>query len=84
MFIAIWLSEEIRNGLAEIQSFPRNHGVSGNFTKFENLHLTLAFIGEYADPEGVLDAMHGVPFKPFSMRLDGFWSFGDLIGWAKA
>ena len=78
LFIAIRLNDEIRGGLAEIQSFLRNRGVSGNFTKLENLHLTLAFIGEYADPEGVLDAMRGVPFAPFSIRLDGFGSFGDL------
>ena len=78
LFIAIRLSDEIKSGLAEIQSFLRNRGVSGNFTKLENLHLTLAFIGEYADPEGVLDAMRGVPFEPFSIWLDGFGSFGDL------
>ena len=76
LFIAIRLSDEIRSGLAEIQSLLRNRGVSGNFTKLENLHLTLAFIGEYADPEGVLDAIRGVPFAPFSIRLDGFGSFG--------
>ena len=78
LFIAIRLSDEIRSGLAEIQSSLRNCGVSGNFTKLENLHLTLAFIGEYEDPEDVLDAMRGVPFAPFSIRLDGFGSFGDL------
>ena len=78
LFIAIRLSDEIRSGLAEIQSFLRNRGVTGNFTKLENLHLTLAFIGEYADPENVLEAMRGVPFAPFSIRLDGFGSFGDL------
>ena len=78
LFIAIRLSDEIKSGLAEIQSFLRNGGVSGNFTKLENLHLTLAFIGEYADPEGVLDAMRGVSFEPFRIRLDGFGSFGDL------
>ena len=78
LFIAIRLSDAIRSGLAEIQSSLRNRGVSGNFTKPENLHLTLAFIGEYADPENVLEAMRGVPFAPFSIRLDGFGSFGDL------
>ena len=78
LFIAIRLNDQIRSGLAEIQSFLRNRGVSGNFTKLENLHLTLAFIGEYADPENVLEAMRGVPFAPFSIWLKGFGSFGDL------
>ena len=78
LFIAIRLNDQIRSELADIQSLLRNRGVSGNFTKLENLHLTLAFIGEYADPENVLEAMRGVPFAPFSIRLKGFGSFGDL------
>ena len=78
LFIAIRLSDEIKRGLAEIQSFLQNRGVHGNFIRLENLHLTLAFIGEYADPEGVLDAMRGVSFDPFPVRLEGFGSFGDL------
>ena len=78
LFIAIRFSDEIKGGLAEIQSFLKNHDVRGNFTKLENLHLTLAFIGEYADPDGVMDTMRTVSFDPFSLRLQGFGSFGDL------
>ena len=78
LFIAIRLSDEIKAGLSSVQSFLKNHGVRGNFTKLENLHLTLAFIGEYADPERVLDAMRSIPFEPFPIRLEGFGSFGSL------
>lgn len=78
LFIAIQLSDEIKGGLAELQTFLRNRGVRGNFTKLDNLHLTLAFIGEYDDPERVMDAIRPVPFPPFSIRLEGFGSFGDL------
>ena len=78
LFIAIRFSDEVRRALAETQSFLRNRGVRGNFTKVENLHLTLAFIGEYADPERVLDAMRSIPFEPFQIRLEGFGSFGTL------
>ena len=78
LFIAIRLSDEIKAGLSSVQSFLKNHGVRGNFTKLENLHLTLAFIGEYADPERVLDAMRSIPFEPFQIRLEGFGSFGAL------
>ena len=56
----------------------RDHGVRGNYTKIENLHLTLAFIGEYSDPNFVLEVIHTVPFTPFPMRIEGFGSFGDL------
>ena len=78
LFIAIRFSDEIKGGLVEIQSFLKNHDVRGNFTKLENLHLTLTFIGEYADPDGVMDTMRTVSFDPFSLRLQGFGSFGDL------
>ena len=78
LFIAIQLSDGIRNGLYSVQTYMRDHGVRGNYTKIENLHLTLAFIGEYSDPDRVLEAMRSVPFAPFPMRIEGFGSFGDL------
>ena len=78
LFIAIQLSDGIRNSLSAVQSYLRDHGVKGNYTKLENLHLTLAFIGKYSDPDLVLEAMRSVPFTPFPMRIEGFGSFGDL------
>jgi len=56
----------------------QSQGVQGNFTREENLHLTLAFIGEYPDPEDVLDVMEQIEFEPFDIRLDGVGSFGSL------
>ena len=44
LFIAIQLSDGIRKGLSSVQAYLRGHGVRGNYTKIENLHLTLAFI----------------------------------------
>ena len=78
LFIAIRLSDGIRDGLSAIQGELRDHGVRGNYTKTENLHLTLAFIGEYSDPDFVLEVIRSVPFAPFPMRIEGFGSFGDL------
>ena len=78
LFIAVRLSDSIRNGLSAIQRELRDHGVMGNYTKIENLHLTLAFIGEYSDPDFVLEVMRSVPFEPFPMRIEGFGSFGSL------
>ncbi len=78
LFTAIQLNEEIRASISEVQGSLMRRGVRGNYTPPENLHLTLAFIGEYPEPEDVLDAIASVPFSPFSLRLDGFGSFGDL------
>lgn len=55
--------------------------VRGNYTKPENLHLTLAFIGEYTDPDTVLGALAAIPATPFAIALKGFGSFGNLF-WA--
>ena len=78
LFIAIQLSDGIRNSLSAVQTYLRDHGVRGNYTKIENLHLTLAFIGEYSDPDLVLETIRSVPFTPFPLRIEGFGSFGDL------
>ena len=78
LFVAIQLSDSIRDSLSAVQTYLRDHGVRGNYTKLENLHLTLAFIGEYSDPDFVLEVIRSVPFAPFPMRIEGFGSFGDL------
>ena len=78
LFIAVQLSEEMRDAICNVQSDLLRRGVRGNYTPRENLHLTLAFIGDYSDPEQVLEVMSGIPFEPFEMRLDGIGCFGDL------
>ena len=78
LFIAIQLSDDIRNSLSAVQTYLKDHGVRGNYTKVENLHLTLAFIGEHSDPDFVLEVIRSVPFASFPVRIEGFGSFGDL------
>ena len=78
LFIAIQLSEEMKDLVKDVQDAYRRSGVRGNYTPRENLHLTLAFIGEYGDPDEVLEAMECVSFKPFEITMDRLGSFGDL------
>jgi len=78
LFIAIQLTEGIKNAIDETQARIRQRGVAGNYTPSENLHLTLAFIGEYSDPDRVLEIITGMPFEPFEMTIQGIGSFGDL------
>ena len=78
LFIAIQLNEEMRNLLGDIQDSYRRMAVRGNYTPAENLHLTLAFIGEYDDPDKVLEALETVSFQPFRISLDRTGCFGDL------
>lgn len=78
LFIAIELDEVLKTALTGVQDQLRRRGMRGSFTSRENLHLTLAFIGDYPDPEAVLAVMESIPFAPFTLRLEGFGRFGDL------
>jgi len=78
LFIAIRLNREMKDALCAAQSDMYARGVRGSFTPEENLHLTLAFIGEYAEPEIALEALSSLRFDPFCLALDGCGCFGDL------
>ncbi|MCR4642867.1 MAG: RNA 2',3'-cyclic phosphodiesterase [Lachnospiraceae bacterium] len=81
LFIAILFEENILDALTDFQADLKSMGVTGNYSKRENLHITLAFIGDYGDPDAVLDAMEQVDFSPIKISLEGVGSFGDLF-WA--
>ena len=64
---AIQFEQTIHEALTDFQEELKSRGVRGNYTKTENLHLTLAFIGEYSNPDEVLDAMEEAEFKPIEI-----------------
>ena len=78
LFIAINLTSEMKRILKKAQDSWRIYGVRGNYTPEENLHMTLAFIGDYPDPDHILDVMETVQAEPFYMTIDGFGNFDDL------
>ena len=81
LFIAINLTSEMKRILKKAQDSWRTYGVRGNYTPEENLHITLAFIGEYNDPDEVLEAVGSISFQPFSVTMDRVGCF-DEIWWA--
>jgi RNA 2',3'-cyclic 3'-phosphodiesterase len=46
LFIAVNFDDAVKKQLLEIQEQLRSQCTRGNFTRLENLHLTLAFLGE--------------------------------------
>lgn len=68
----------MKQALTDAQRAMLARGVRGNYAPEENLHLTLAFIGEYPDAQPVRDALESVRFAPFAIRLDGVGRFDDL------
>ncbi len=78
LFIAILLNDDMKNALLQMQDDMRERGVQGNFTPEENMHITVAFIGDYPDPQDVLDVIDASAFRPIDLELDGIGSFGEL------
>lgn len=76
LFVAIPLDAAMRDALTAMQREMLRQNARGSFTSPENMHLTLAFIGEYPDPDAVLDVLP--PLRPFELKLSGFGNFGDL------
>ena len=78
LFIAIKLNSEIRNALTDVQKHLIRRGIRGNYTNTDNLHITLAFIGEYDEPDFVTEVISEVPFSPFPISLSALGHFGNL------
>ena len=74
LFIAILPSDEMKEALIDIQNKMYDHDIRGYYTTEENLHLTLAFIGEYGDPEKIMDILSQIEFAVGLL----LW-FGDLF-----
>ena len=79
LFVAIQLSDEMKKTLTQTLHDLKKKGVSGSYVPLQNLHLTLAFIGETDNPGAVKDALKGVSVKPFRLTLSEMGSFGDLL-----
>lgn len=46
LFVAVKFSPEIEKSLTDLQAKMKENNIIGNYTNCQNLHLTLAFIGE--------------------------------------
>lgn len=79
LFIAIQFSNDIKKGLISVMHELKKKGVGGNYTAADNLHLTLAFIGEVQNSDGVKLAMEAAAFAPFMLSLTDLGNFGDIL-----
>ena len=68
IFIAIRFTEVFKSSILDAQDGLKVYGVRGNYTQPENLHLTLAFIGETERVEEIKAAVDAVKFEPFVIR----------------
>ena len=81
LFVAIPLSDEMKKSITSLLHEMKQKGIKGNYVPLQNLHLTLAFIGETDDPGRVKDALKNIQIKPFKLSFSEMGTFGDLL-WA--
>jgi 2'-5' RNA ligase len=85
LFIAINFSEEIRARLITLRDELKSNSQSGRFSLPENLHLTLAFIGEVSPKkvEKIQAILDTVEFTPFNVEVDRLGTFSrGTLWWA--
>ena len=78
LFIAIRFSREVETALGQAISGLRAVSAGGNFTRAENLHLTLAFIGESRDTKTLCRVIDSCAGAAFPLAIGGAGRFGDL------
>ena len=80
LFVAVKFSPEIEKSLTDLQAKMKENNITGNYTNCQNLHLTLAFIGEYNSPNKVMKALNQVEFEPFEISLgETIGNFGGIL-----
>lgn len=81
-FIALEISEDIRNALEQIESHLKYAGADVKWVRPGLIHLTLKFLGEIADKkiEDVESALDGAArsAKPFEMTLKDIGAFPGI------
>ncbi|MCL1829210.1 MAG: RNA 2',3'-cyclic phosphodiesterase [Oscillospiraceae bacterium] len=87
LFIAVNFNNDTRSRLTGLCEELRGKSERGNFSLPENLHLTLAFLGECGDKQSAAakSVLGAVIFKPFDMTFDRIGRFkrnGGDIWWA--
>ena len=79
LFIAIRLSDEMKKAIMQTLHEMKKGGIKGGFVPVENLHVTLAFIGESRQAREISEALSTVQFKSFKLTMDDLGCFGDLL-----
>ena len=77
LFVAVQLSEPMKNALVDVMHDMKNQGVSGSFVPKQNLHMTLSFIGETDRRQEIQEIMSEIGFQPFRIALTEAGNFGD-------
>jgi len=72
LFIAVNFCEQTKNEILQIQEKLRSLSQRGNFSRPENFHLTLAFLGETPEEKipAILSLINSVKIQPFNIYFN--------------
>jgi len=88
LFIAINLNNATKDSLVDLRDDLKSLSERGNFTFRENLHITLAFLGECDAKQAAAAkaAMDSLSLRPFDVRIERIGRFmagqGEATWWA--
>ncbi len=80
LFVALEPSPDFRAALSALQDSLREAGVAGRYLEPSNLHMTLAFIGQWTEDAAALLPRVGKPF-PITLSHIGVFERADVL-WA--
>lgn len=70
LFIAIEISDQVKNQILKITD--RLKLIKGvRVVKQQNIHLTLLFLGDIKDVQGVVNKLKNIKFSPFEVIVEG-------------
>ncbi|MGI6710544.1 MAG: RNA 2',3'-cyclic phosphodiesterase [Bacilli bacterium] len=80
IFYAINFSDDVKEKL--YQYIIKNKGLKASFTRKENIHLTIYFVGEinYVDLDFYIGVLDKVKFNNFEIEVEGFDFFHKKDG----
>ncbi len=79
LFAAVMLSEDMKKTLTAVMHDLKKEGIRGNYVPAQNLHVTMAFIGEFDDVSAVKNVMRELSFNPFRLTLTDMMCVRDIL-----
>ena len=79
LFIAIDLSDQMKKALIGTMHEMKKQGITGSYVPVQNLHMTLAFIGETSQAEEIKQILASVPPEKSRLMFSEYGFFGDTF-----
>jgi len=77
LFIALNFNDDVKKQILAVQEQLRSQSSGGNFSRSENFHITLVFLGETSDEKlkTIFRIMDEIEFPPFEVRFNSTGCF---------